>query len=47
VLGAKLEKVEKFELHDQSKRAIIVIEKIKETEKKYPRQSAKIKKSPL
>jgi 16S rRNA (guanine(527)-N(7))-methyltransferase RsmG len=47
VLGAKLEKVEKFELPDQSKRAIIVIEKIKQTEKKYPRQSAKIKKSPL
>ena len=47
LLGGKVEKIEKFELPSNISRTIIVIKKIKNTEKTYPRASAKIKKSPL
>ena len=46
-LGGKIEKVEKFNLPNDISRSIVVIRKIKNTDKIYPRASAKIKKSPL
>ena len=47
LLGRKIEKVEKFNLPNDISRSIVVIRKIKNTNKIYPRASAKIKKSPL
>lgn len=47
LLGGKVERVEKFILPDESKRSIVIIKKISQTAPKYPRQSAKIAKSPL
>jgi 16S rRNA (guanine527-N7)-methyltransferase len=47
-LGGKIEDVIELELpNDYGKRAIVVIRKVKETNKKYPRQFAKIKERPL
>ena len=46
-LGAKLKRVESFSLPDTSKRSLVIIEKTSTTPAKYPRQSAKIAKSPL
>lgn len=47
LLGGTLEKVEKFDLPKNISRSIILIRKIKNTDKIYPRSSAKIKKFPL
>lgn len=47
LLGGKIEKVEIFNLPNDISRSIVVIRKIKNTDKIYPRASAKIKKSPL
>lgn len=47
LLGGKIEKVERFNLPNDISRSIVVIRKIKNTNKIYPRASAKIKKSPL
>lgn len=47
LLGGQIEKVEEFSLPDGSSRGIVVIKKISQTPTKYPRQSAKISKSPL
>ena len=46
-LGGKIEKIEKFQLPGDNKRAIVVIRKVRQTPAKYPRPSAKMKKSPL
>lgn len=46
-LGGQLEKVEKFQLSGDNKRAIVVVRKVRQTPAKYPRPSAKMKKSPL
>ncbi len=46
VLGGEVESINKFEISNQS-RSIIVIKKIKETNKKYPRSNANIRKKPL
>lgn len=46
-LGGKLEEVKSFILPDSSKRSLVIIRKISTTPNKYPRQSAKISKSPL
>ena len=46
IFGGKIENLLEFNLED-AKRAIVVIKKIKRTEKKYPRSNAKIRKSPL
>lgn len=46
-LGGQVEKVEKFEMPGENKRAIVVIRKVRQTPAKYPRASAKMKKSPL
>ena len=45
-LGGKLEQVITYEI-DQDKRSLILVHKISKTQKKYPRQFSKIKKSPL
>lgn len=48
ILGGKLIDVIDFELPNEAgKRSIVVIKKIKDTPKKYPRQFAKIKERPL
>lgn len=47
LLGGKIEKVEKFTLPNNISRSTILIRKIKNTNKLYPRASAKIKKFPL
>lgn len=47
LLGGEVEKIEKYELPDTSRRSIVVIRKIMETPQKYPRPSAKIAKAPL
>ena len=48
VLGAKLKSVEKYELPEgYGERALVVVEKIASTPKKYPRGQGKERKSPL
>lgn len=46
-LCGKVTKIDKFELPDKSGRSLVIIEKTSTTPAKYPRQSAKISKSPL
>lgn len=46
-LGGKIEKVTKFTLPGENRRAIVVIRKERPTPPKFPRPSGKIKKSPL
>ena len=46
-LGGKIEEVKKFELPGDNKRSIVIIRKYRPTPPKYPRITAKIKKSPL
>lgn len=46
-MGGEVTKIEKFVLSEDAKRAIAVIKKVRPTPPKYPRISAKIKKSPL
>lgn len=46
-LGGKVLDVKTFSLPDESGRSLVIIEKISTTPDKYPRQSAKIAKSPL
>lgn len=46
-LGGKVEKVTKFTLPGDNRRAIVVIRKERPTPPKFPRPSGKIKKSPL
>ena len=47
LLGGKVMKVNKYALPDGSKRSIVCIKKISQTNPKYPRPSAKIAKNPL
>ncbi len=47
LMGGKVKKVEKYVLADDSKRSIVIIEKVANTPPKYPRPSAKIAKSPI
>ena len=46
VLGGKLSAVKEFSLGENDRR-VIIIDKISPVPQKYPRQSGKIKKSPL
>lgn len=46
-LGGKIEKVDTYNLIDTSERTIIQIKKISDTDKRYPRTSAKIKSKAL
>ena len=47
LLGGKVERVEKYLLPNDNRRAIVIIKKISQMLPKYPRMSAKILKSPL
>lgn len=46
-LGSQVEDVRKFRLREDASRAIVLIKKVRPVSAKYPRISAKIKKSPL
>lgn len=46
-MGGKVEKAEKFSLGEEGRRTILVIRKVRPTPAKYPRPTAKMKKSPL
>lgn len=46
-LGGKTEAVEKYQLPEESRRAIVVIRKISQTPTKYPRTAAKMAKTPI
>lgn len=46
-MGGKVEDVQKFDLGEEAKRAIVLIKKVRPTPAKYPRPAAKMKKSPL
>ena len=47
LLGGEIEQIEKFNLPGDISRSVIIIKKVKNTDKNYPRLGAKIKKSPL
>lgn len=47
LLGGKIREVKKLVLSDGSERQIIIVDKLSETSKKYPRHGGKISKSPL
>lgn len=47
ILGGKIEKVESFYIDEEFERNIIIIRKIKETPKQYPRGQAKPLKNPI
>ena len=47
VLGAKLFEVKEFKLGEDAQRNLLVIQKTKETPKKYPRQGGKPLKDPI
>ncbi len=47
LLGGRVEDVVKYSLPDGSGRSLVIIKKISQTSTKYPRQSAKIAKSPI
>lgn len=47
ILGGELDKVEKYELPNGDKRALIVIKKVAPTPLKYPRGQGKERKSPI
>ena len=47
VLGAKLSDVKEYTLGEDAKRTLLVIQKTKETPKKYPRQGGKPLKDPI
>ena len=47
VLGGEIQRIEKFLLPGDNRRAIVVIKKISQTPPKYPRMPAKIAKNPL
>lgn len=46
-MGGLIEKIDKYELEDSSKRAIVIIKKISQTPTKYPRSFGKMKKQPI
>lgn len=46
-LGGQVEKVVKYELEDNSKRAMVIVKKISQTPSKFPRMYGKMKKQPL
>lgn len=47
VLGGKLEKIESLNVNDELERNLIIIKKIKETQKKFPRNQGKPLKEPI
>ena len=47
ILGGKLSEVKEFKLGEDAQRNLLVIQKTKETPKKYPRQGGKPLKDPI
>lgn len=47
VLGGEIEKIEKFKINEELERNVIVINKVKETDQKYPRGQGKPVKEPI
>ena len=47
ILGGEIEKIEKISIDDEFERNIVIIKKIKETDKKYPRGQGKPAKEPI
>ena len=47
VLGGEIETIEKIQINDEFERNIIIIKKIKNTDKKYPRGQGKPAKEPI
>lgn len=47
ILGGEIEKIEKFSLPDIGERSLVVIKKIKKTQKKYPRKAGLPSQEPL
>ena len=47
ILGGTIEKVEKFNINNEFERNLVVIKKVKQTDKKYPRGQGKPSKEPL
>lgn len=47
LLGGEIKEVKKYELPEENRRGIVVIQKISQTPTKYPRMAAKIKKQPI
>lgn len=47
ILGGKVESIHKYTLGNLGQRTLIIIEKIKKTPKKYPRQRVKLNENPL
>lgn len=46
-MGGEIACIKKYRLSEEANRAIVVIKKVRQTPAKYPRPSAKMKKSPL
>ena len=46
-MGGEIACIKKYRLSEEASRAIVVIKKVRQTPAKYPRPSAKMKKSPL
>lgn len=46
-MGGEVASVQKYDLGEEARRAIVVIKKVRQTPAKYPRPAAKMKKSPL
>lgn len=47
ILGGEVENVFKYDLDEENKRSVVLIKKVRPTPPKYPRNSAKMSKSPL
>lgn len=47
LLGGEIENVFKYDLDEENKRSVVLIKKVRPTPPKYPRNSAKMSKSPL
>lgn len=47
LLGGKIDRIERLELPDGSRRTIVCVKKISQTSTKYPRPHAKMAKNPL
>lgn len=47
ILGGKIREIKKFSLPDNSRRSIIIIDKVRPISDKYPRHGSKISKKPL
>lgn len=47
ILGGEIEKVEKFNINNELERNLVIIKKVKKTDKKYPRGQGKPAKEPI